>query len=115
MRTFTVNGIIYKAKEPDFNFMADYAGSLSNTMKAVRAYLAFCSGMTEEQAGIELNKFIISGGKLDDIMSCLDDGMENSGFFRKVKENAEQSNTESNEQEEKEEVKAKRKMSSTKQ
>lgn len=87
MKYFTINGRTYKALEPDFNFMADYADCMKNTMKAARAYLAFCSGMTETEAGIELNEHFLNGGNVNELLSVFHEELNNSAFFRKIMEN----------------------------
>lgn len=89
MKTFTINNRVYKALEPDFNFVADYGDSLNNPTKAARAYLAFCGRMSEEQAGHELNSHIISGNDLEEISSVLIEEIENSGFFQALNKSKE--------------------------
>ena len=89
MKYFTINGRNYKALEPDFNFMADYSDCMKNTMKAARAYLAFCGNMSETEAGYELNQHILDGGEVTDLLSAFNEELSNSAFFRKIMQNKE--------------------------
>lgn len=104
MKYFTINGRTYKALEPDFNFMADYADCMKNTMKAARAYLAFCSGMTETEAGIELNEHFLNGGNVNELLSVFHEELNNSAFFHKIMENKAEE-TQENQTEQAEETK----------
>ena len=89
MKYFTINGRNYKALEPDFNFMADYSDCMKNTMKAARAYLAFCGNMSETEAGYELNQHILNGGEVTDLLSAFNEELSNSAFFQKIMQNKE--------------------------
>lgn len=102
MNTFKVNGKTYKQKELDFNAMCDLeqmGGSVielkSKSMSFMRAYLAFCGNMSEEEAGNEIMAHLQNGGKFDEISKALNDAVKDSGFFRALKEGAETENAES--------------------
>ena len=93
MKTFTVNNRLYQAKEFDFNLLCDLEDqglSLDDIdkkpMSLIRIYLAFCGNLTKEQAGIEIEKHVISGGKFNDVLEAMSEQMKNSGFFRALNE-----------------------------
>lgn len=89
MTTFTINGHEYRAKEMDFNFMClldDEGVSLdeidTKTIKFLRAYFAYCSGMKSDAAGEELNQHMINGGNLDGLSSAMFEAGEKSAFLQ---------------------------------
>lgn len=96
MRTFTVNGKEYNAKDFGFNLVCDLEDmgvSLEEMKKkplsVVRAYFGMCAGVSKENAGKEMEEHMKKGGKLDDIMDAMAEKMEESDFFRSLSENAE--------------------------
>lgn len=96
MKTFTINGKSYKAKELDFNGMCeleDFGVSMTDVsgknLSLVRAYFAFCSGKSAENAGKEIQAHMLGGGKLDELAEIMKDAIDNSDFFRALAENAE--------------------------
>lgn len=102
MNTFKVNGKTYKQKELDFNAMCDLeqmGGSVtelkSKSMSFMRAYLAFCGNMSEEEAGNEIMAHLKNGGEFDEISKALNEAVKDSGFFRALKEGAESEDAES--------------------
>lgn len=95
-KIFTVNGKTYHAKEFDFNFLCDLEmKNLSlddidkRPMSLIRAYLAFSAGLTDEQAGQEVEAHLENGGKFTDIVNVMSTQMQDSGFFRSIKESEE--------------------------
>ena len=111
MRSFTINGRKYNSKEADFNMICEFelmGVQLSNISKvpttALRAYFAFCSGLDETSAGIEMAQHMIDGGDFTEISEAFRDSIEESGFFRALNKNQEEEVTEVEEQ-----AKAKRK------
>ena len=89
MRTFSINGRLYKAVPFTFNTVVDLeemgvrmedAGK--KPMSLIRAYFALCCGGDQEYAGNELQAHMIAGGKLDDLSRALGDEMQDSDFFR---------------------------------
>lgn len=89
MNTFVINGKTYKAKEITFNFMCfleekDLPIEQIETkpMKFGREYLAYCGGMTSEQAGMEIDAHVVSGGELSVLYDAMGEALENSDFFR---------------------------------
>ena len=89
MTTFTINGKEYKAKEMDFNFMClldDEGVSLdeidTKTIKFLRAYFSYCSGLKSETAGQELNMHMINGGNLDGLSTAMFEAGEKSAFLQ---------------------------------
>ena len=97
-----INGKKYTAKEFDFNALCDFSdmgvdiGQASEKpMNFLRAYIAFCSGLSVEEAGNEITQHIIGGGKIDEAIEIMSAKMDESGFFRALskatEENLEQS------------------------
>lgn len=109
MRRFLVNGKTYKSKELDFNAMCDLedmGASMvdikSKNMSLIRAYLAFCGNISAEEAGNEIMLHLKNGGKFDEIMEELKVAIENSDFFRFLKERSEEEDSESKTEKEEE-------------
>ena len=76
-RTFTINGKLYQAREITFNAICeleDAGVSLTEIeqkpISTVRSYFAICLGGNKEVAGQEIEKHIINGGSLDEIMTA---------------------------------------------
>lgn len=96
-KIFNVNGKTYKAKEFDFNFMCDLEDqnlSLADIdkkpMSLIRAYLAFSAEITKEDAGKEIEEHFEKGGKFNDILEIMSAQMQDSGFFRAIRESKEE-------------------------
>lgn len=95
-RTFTVNNKLYKAKSFDFNLLCDLEEqglSLEDIekkpMSLIRTYVAFCGNLDKDRAGKEVEAHVISGGTLDAVTEVLAAEMEESGFFRALRQKAE--------------------------
>lgn len=105
MRKFELNGKVYSAKAFDFNMVCDLE-DLGFSMeeinkkkiKAVRAYAALCAGITIEEAGIEIQKHIIEGGDISEMMEIMVDEINKSDFFRALQTDAEKEDTENQEE-----------------
>jgi len=89
MRTFNINGRLYKAVPFTFNTLADledFGISLEDMRKkpmaTIRAYFALCAGGDAEYAGQELQAHMIAGGSLEGISNAMAAEMEDSDFFR---------------------------------
>jgi len=89
MKTFTVNGVTYPAKEFSYNVICDLEDmgvQLSDfgtkPMSMVRAYFSICAGKDLEFVGKEIEAHIIAGGNLEEIIQTISDAMESSGFFQ---------------------------------
>lgn len=89
MNTFVINGKTYKAKDITFNFMCFLEEKdlpieqiESKPMKFGREYLAYCGGLTSEQAGMEIDEHVINGGELSVLYDAMGEALDNSGFFR---------------------------------
>lgn len=101
MKTFKINGKEYGAKPFDFNLVCDLedmgislyeAGK--KPMVIIRAYFAFCAGISKELAGKELESHMINGGSFEDIFNAMSEEMEKSDFFRSLQKGAEAENPE---------------------
>lgn len=106
VKTFSINEKAYNAKPFDFNLVCDLEDmgiSLQEMgkkrMSVIRAYFALCAGMSNEDAGLEIEKHIIAGGSLEDLSAAMNDEMEKSDFFRTLfkKEEAEVTENQSEE------------------
>lgn len=107
MDKFSINGRSYVvAKELDFSFMVmldknDVKVTNMAGIAAANCFLAFVSGMTEDQASDEITEHIKKGGNLEDLLNAYAKALESSGFFRALVQQAEKGQTEVGETEEK--------------
>ena len=104
MRTFTINGITYESKPFDFNMVCDMEDLGFDLEKiserprtAARAYFACCVGGDKYYAGKEIEKHLISGKTIDELIDAMSHEMDVSDFFRYITETAETEITESQE------------------
>lgn len=91
MRTFTINGRKYTAKNFGFNTIADLDDmgvAIEQAQKKqtsfIRAYFAVCAGFDKDTAGAEIEKHIIDGGNLNELSEVLAKEIEESDFFRSL-------------------------------
>lgn len=91
MKTFTINGKEYKAKEFDFNLICDLEdmGVAIQTAQEkptsfIRAYATLCMNTNKAKAGAELQEHMINGGDFTEITEALSAMMEESDFFRNL-------------------------------
>ena len=101
IKMFNLNGKSYKAKEFDFNLLCDLEEqglSLEDIdrkpMSLIRTYISFCGNLTKEQAGLEIERHIENGGSVTDIIEAMSDQMNNSGFFRSLQQETEETEDE---------------------
>ena len=101
MRTFTINGNQYKAAPFDFNLICDMEDMGFDIQKiserprtATRAYLACCAGSDVTFAGSEIEKHLISGGNLEEMIAAMNHEMEQSDFFQYMQKTAEKETAE---------------------
>ena len=101
MKTFTVNKKEYKAKPFDFNLVCDLEDMgismremNKKQMATMRSYFALCAGMSNEQAGKEMEDHVIAGGNFEEISTALNEEMDKSDFFRALIKTAEEEATE---------------------
>lgn len=97
VKTFEVNGKIYKAKDFNFNLMCDFEDmGLSfeeidrKPMSLVRTYFMFCAGLSKEEAGKEIEAHVEKGGEFSDIVEIISEMMQDSGFFRSLSKGAQE-------------------------
>ena len=105
-RTFTINGKLYQAREITFNTICeleDAGVSLteieSKPISTVRSYFAICLGGNKEVAGQEIERHIINGGNLDEIMTAFREELADSDFFQALTKTANEETTENQEAE----------------
>lgn len=107
MRTFTINGNQYKAVPFTFNLICDMEDLGFNIDKiaerprtATRAYFACCCGGDVNFAGEELEKHLIAGGDIGQIIDAMNYEMEQSDFFRSMQATEEEETPETQSKEE---------------
>ena len=105
-RTFTINGKLYQAREITFNAICeleDAGVSLteieSKPISTVRSYFAICLGGNKEVAGQEIERHIINGGNLDEIMTAFREELADSDFFQALTKTANEEAAENQEAE----------------
>ena len=105
-RTFTINGKLYQAREITFNTICeleDAGVSLTEIeqkpISTVRSYFAICLGGNKEVAGQEIEKHIINGGNLDEIMTAFREELADSDFFQALTKTANEETQENQEAE----------------
>lgn len=94
MKQFTLNGNTYPAKDMGVNMICDLEdmgislGDMQNkSFSFIRAYVSMCMNESVEKAGREIELHLINKGKLEDIMEVIKSAMEESDFFRALKQN----------------------------
>ena len=105
-RTFTINGKLYQAREITFNAICeleDAGVSLTEIeqkpISTVRSYFAICLGGNKEYAGQEIERHIINGGNLDEIMTAFREELADSDFFQALTKTANEEAAENQEAE----------------
>ena len=108
---FKVNKKEYKTVPFDFNLvceMEDMGVSVNEMGKkrfsVVRAYFALCAGISNVEAGKELEAHAIAGGNFEEIYKALNEEMDKSDFFHAISKKAE-TETAANQEEEKQNIK----------
>ena len=93
MRTFTINGKLYKAKPFDFNTVCDLedngvslAEMTKKPMSMARAYFALCFNGSKEDAGKEIQEHIKNKGNFNDLYAVMGEEMNESDFFQALKQ-----------------------------
>jgi hypothetical protein len=88
---FTINGNEYESAKYDYNTHCAFQEFGVNALdirkkpeSVLRAYLAISSGMSAEEAGEEIEKHIINGGDLTDLVVALTKEMGKSDFFQAI-------------------------------
>lgn len=100
-----INGKEIAAKPIDFNAairLSELGGDIfaynKNPLSTLRAYLAYCMGTDAETAGDEIEKHIIGGEDLRELVKAFADACNDSAFFRAMVVKAENSETENGEE-----------------
>lgn len=101
MENFVINGKTYKAKEVDFDFVADMEiagipfGDFANkTMASLRYYLAYCMDIDVSEVRPIMNAHLKNGGSFKELMDMFGEKIEESDFFLSLR-----TENESNEEE----------------
>ena len=91
MRTFSINGRLYRAVPFTFNTLADLEDmgvSLTDMRKkpmaTIRAYFALCAGGDAEYAGSEIQAHMLAGGDLTGVSEAMAAEMSDSDFFQSL-------------------------------
>ena len=101
MKTFELNGVKYPAKELEFEQIVDLQENgidffNATGISAIRGYLMVCADVDKSEASKLLEDALIEIGDIDGAYKGISDAMksaiEESGFFRRVKEMAEKKN-----------------------
>lgn len=84
-----INGKEITAKPIDFNAtieLNDLGGDIysfgTKPLAALRAYLAYCEGVSAEEAGQEIEAHIVGGGDLSDLLTAFMKACDDSAFFK---------------------------------
>lgn len=84
-----INGKEITAKPIDFNAtieLNDLGGDIysfgTKPLAALRAYLAYCEGVSAEEAGQEIEAHIVVGGDLSDLSAAFMKACDDSAFFK---------------------------------
>lgn len=84
-----INGKEITAKPIDFNAtieLNDLGGDIysfgTKPLAALRAYIAYCEGISAEEAGREIEAHIIGGGDLSDLSAAFIKACDESAFFK---------------------------------
>ena len=84
-----INGKEITAKPIDFNAtieLNDLGGDIysfgTKPLAALRAYLAYCEGVSAEEAGQENEAHIVGGGDLSDLSTAFMKACDDSAFFK---------------------------------
>ncbi len=87
-----INDREYVIPELNFNAMcrleemgASFTDMDKKVLSTVRAFLALAMGGDIEEAGMEIEKHIASGGGFDEMMKDISRAVEESGFFQALK------------------------------
>ena len=84
-----INGKEITAKPIDFNAtieLNDLGGDIysfgTKPLAALRAYLAYCEGVSAEEAGQEIEAHIVGGGDLSNLSTAFMKACDDSAFFK---------------------------------
>ena len=93
---FTLNKETYTAKPFTFKLLVDLnkmgikiADMSKMDMALLNAYVAVCVDVDEDEAAELIEKHVIGGGKLEELIEVMSAEMEESDFFRALMEQAE--------------------------
>nr|DAU40935.1 MAG TPA: tail assembly chaperone protein [Bacteriophage sp.] len=63
-------------------------GEDRKTMSMLRGFVAIGLGISPDEAGVEIEKFVEDGGDITELVKAMSDAMENSGFFQSLAKKA---------------------------
>lgn len=89
MEKLKVNGKVYPIKELDWEYLVvcDMEGINANRISGVAGltmFVAYCSGLDREEAGKEINDHVMNGGSLPELVDLYKKTLSESGFFRRL-------------------------------
>ena len=91
MRTFTINGRLYRSVPFTFNTICDLEemgirieDAQKKPMSLVRGYFTLCSGGDREFAGGEIQAHLLAGGSLNQLSEAMAAEMNESDFFHSL-------------------------------
>lgn len=89
---FTINNRRYEARDFDYNLICDLSEMGVNVldmsemrkapMNIIRSYVALCMDAEKDVAGDEIQKHIVGGGGIDEVLNVITKMMEESDFFQ---------------------------------
>ncbi len=99
MKTFTINGKEYNAKELTYgdirkmesfglNLMTDITSIQAKVFSYTSGYLAVCGGFGIDVADNEMNEHFINGGDFTEISEAFVESLSESRFFQAMVNNA---------------------------
>lgn len=99
MKSFTINGKEYNAKELTYgdirkmesfglNLMTDITSIQAKVFSYTSGYLAVCGGFGIDVADNEMNEHIINGGDFTEISEAFVESLSESRFFQAMVNNA---------------------------
>lgn len=100
-KVFLINGKKYNAVPFDFNTICDLEEAgvsiqemQKKPMAMLRAYFGICGGLSNEDAGREIQNHVISGGNFNELYKIMGEEMNESDFFQALSKKAKEDATE---------------------
>lgn len=84
---FTLAKKTYEAKKYGFNFLCfleEHNVEATTGLPLIRAYVAYCIGISIDEAGELIEDHIVQGGSLDELYTIISEAIEKSNFMKVV-------------------------------